>query len=286
MTNWNPDRVRVDIARDLRAIKDMFDRLREAAINRANDRDLPGGDAMIMLGPIADVEAFGYMRMSEVMGRIDVGSVEEMLKDDVVPPLLFLAGWSDIVRQARNQPTDLKATIAREVDYLRGSIDWMFSTDEYGEMVFLEVDDFASGLHGVVRAMENVLHEGERVDRGAPCLQCATPLVKHWEGDDEDPATEDDDWWSCPNRDCDVQRVEGDELNLAVKATALQYAEWLTASDMQKVYRVPVGTVQGWAGKRDDEGRPFVRKRRDPNVQRMVYSVKDVLARRDEKASA
>lgn len=266
MTNWNPDRVRVDIARDLRAIKDMFDRLREAAIRNANDRDLPGGDAMIMLGPIADIEAFGYRRMSAVLGRTDPDSVEEMLKEDTVPPLLFLAQWSDIVRAARDQPTDLKATIDREVAYLRSSLDFMFSTDADGDMVFLEVEDFANGLHGIVTAMENVLREGERADTGVPCMNCGQALVKSW-GDEAD-----EDRWHC--RPCDEWSTH-DQYMLAVRTDYLKHASWLGADDMEAQWRIPRGTLHSWAS------RGHVAKRIDVHTGRMLYNVAAALKRRD-----
>jgi hypothetical protein len=125
------DDLRLRIARDLRAITHLYEDLREEAINRAGDPDIPGGDAMVMLGPGADVEAFGYAQISTYLGRTP-GWVEEPLPDDLEPPLSFLAGWSDLIREERDMPTALKATISREVDYIRSSLDWMLSYDESG----------------------------------------------------------------------------------------------------------------------------------------------------------
>jgi len=156
--------LRLILARDLRSVRDMFRDLRTQAYFKSNDAShIPGGDAMVMLGPGANVEAFGYAQISTYFGRTP-GWVEEPLPDDLEPPLSFLASWSDIVRSERGQPTDLKATIDRETDYLLSSIDWMLSNDEHGEPRFIQVEDFADGLGKVRRAMENVLKAGDRAE--------------------------------------------------------------------------------------------------------------------------
>ena len=189
------DKMRVRIARDLRAIEDMYDNLKIEAVNRAGDPNIPGGMAMVMLGPGADVEAFGYAQLSAIMGRVDPGSVEA---DDIEQPLSFLAGWVDIVREERDQPSDLKATISREVDYLGKSTDWMLSNDEYGDMRFIQVDDFAEHLAKVRRALENVLHAGHRATRiRAECKSCdAAPRLCLRQGEATDGSQ---DHWYCPN---------------------------------------------------------------------------------------
>jgi hypothetical protein len=177
------DDLRLRIARDLRAITHLYEDLREEAINRAGDPDIPGGDAMVMLGPGADVEAFGYAQISTYLGRTP-GWVEEPLPDDLEPPLSFLAGWSDLIREERDMPTALKATISREVDYIRSSLDWMLSYDENGEMRFLPAEDLANGLAKIRRSLENVLKDGTRAEfTRVYCIAdgCGQPrLMKLW----------------------------------------------------------------------------------------------------------
>ena len=58
------DNIPALIGRDLTLIAGMFEALREEAQNRTNDREFPGGDALVMLGPGADVEAFSYIQIS------------------------------------------------------------------------------------------------------------------------------------------------------------------------------------------------------------------------------
>lgn len=265
---WNPDRVRVQVARDLRAIAELYEQLPEHA-QAVGD---PDGEAVLMLGPVANPEAFNY--------RMDAAPDTSHAADQFEADLLFmLATWEDEIRDERDQPTDLRATVPRAVDYLLGSLDWCLSEDENGDLRFLGIDKMADDIKKAKARLENLLHAGDRSDRGAPCLQCGTALVKDWgdcEGCDDCGEEHERDRFRCPKRECPVEYVDGDELALAVKNTARQYAEWLTATDMLAEYRIPVGTVTGWATK----GK--VRKRRDFSSGRMTYNVADALAERDK----
>lgn len=262
---WNPDRVRINVARDLRAIVEMYEQLPEHA-QAVGD---PDGEAVLMLGPVANPEAFNY--------RMDASADTSHAADQFEADLLFmLATWEGEIRDERDQPTDLRATVQRAADYLLGSLDWCLSDDEYGNLRFLGIDKMADDIKGARARLENLLHAGDRSDRGAPCLVCGTALVKDWAGTKDAPEPPENDRWRCPNRECDVTYVDGDELNLAIKNTARQYAEWLTATDMAAEYRIPVGTLQSWASRRK------VRKRRDFDSGRMVYNVADTLAQRDK----
>ncbi len=201
MSMFNEDEVRVQVAIDLKEVARLYGRLRVEAINRAGDPDMPGGAAMVMLGPGADVEAFGYMQLSAIFGRIDDEAVEEVLKSDIETPLAFLASWTDIVRKERGQePSQARATIEGEVKYLAGATDWMLSTNEFGEPWFLAVEDFASGLSKVRYALETVLREGERPTRiNAECHRCdAHPRLIVVFGEAKDGT---EDGWACPKCD-------------------------------------------------------------------------------------
>lgn len=177
--------LRLTIAQDLTSIAEMFVKLRSEAVNRAGDPDIPGGAAMVLLGPGADLEAWGYVQLSAIFGRLNLGirgtttheqtlELDAIAVEDVEPPLSFLASWADIVREERGQhPTTRRAKITREIDYLRSALDWMLSVDDSGEPWFIQVEDFAAGLHRVRVAVENALHDGERSERiRARCDQC------------------------------------------------------------------------------------------------------------------
>lgn len=274
---WNPDKVRVDVSRDLRAIVELFGDLPEHAESEGD----PTGEAVMLLGNVGNVEAFGY--------RIDAAKDTSHAADQVELDALFvLATWEDAIREERDQPTDLRATVPRAADYLRESLTWALSNDEYGNLTFLGIDQMQTDLAKVRSHLENVLKAGDRSDRGAPCLQCGTALVKDWGDCDEECAREvvkaraedrepehKHDRWRCPKSECPVRYVDGDELALAIKNTARMHAEWLTATDMAVEYRINVGTLQSWATRKK------VRKRRDFDSGRMTYNVAEAIALRD-----
>lgn len=261
---WNPDRVRIRVARDLRAIVELYGDLPEHAEAMGD----PEGEAVLLLGHVASAEAFGH--------RLDAARDTSHAADQVERDVLFtLVSWEELIREERDQPSDLRATVPRAADYLRDSLTWCLSDDENGDLRFLGIDQMADEIAGVRAHLENVLKAGDRSDRGVPCLQCGVELTKDW------GETEAEDRWLCHTRDCGVTTVEGDELNMAVRATARAYAEWLTASDMEAEYRVPASTVRRWAS----GDYPTVRKKRDVNIGLMVYSVADVKRRRDARST-
>lgn len=195
---WNPTKARLSIAQDLTEIVRMFAALRVEAVNRAGDPDIPGGMAMVLLGPGADVEAFGYAQMSELMGRTNK-NVWMPDKGDVEPPLSYLASWNDIIREARGQePSSKRAALGRETEAIRHALDWMLSINDDGEPWFIQVEDFTNGLHKVRCAMENVLHDGERLTRiKARCMWCeeSPRLARHYVDGAKDDSR---DYWFCP----------------------------------------------------------------------------------------
>ena len=256
--------LRVSIAQDLREIGRMYGNLHDQAHADADNPEIPGGDAMVMLGPGADIEAFGYMQLSALMGRIGSDAVA---LDNIEPPLSFLASWVDSIREQRGQDaSERRASIQGELLYLSKALDWMTQLDEDGDPWWVELDDFATQLHNVRKTLERVLHDGEQRDLGAPCLECGSDLLKIWgidTGTDRYRCHTCERWYTAT------------EYELAVHQAYLVNAEWLTADQMAAVYRVPAGTITGWASVKT------VRKRTDPNSQRIVYSVEDVVARRD-----
>ena len=260
--------LRISIARDLSSITEMFIKLRSEAVNRAGDPEFPGGAAMVMLGPGADVEAWGYVKMSALFGRLRVDKKEKsrILKEDLEPPLSFLASWADIVRDARGQePSRRRATISDEVAYLRSSLDWMLALDEYGEPWFIQVDDFATRLEGVRRAMENVLYEGKRLTRiRVRCMYCdqAPRLARQYVDGQKDDAK---DFWFCPNKTCNhlydadgVQRARDTKLMLEGVDGA-----WVSLTDAAATTRRSVRSLRTWT-QPNSKGEIAVQSRRHP----------------------
>lgn len=248
--------MRLEIAQDMSAIEDMFARLPEEAVNRAGDPDIPGGMAMVLLGPGVDIEAFGYAQMSELMGRTDK-RVWMPDKGDVEPPLSFLASWSDIVREARGfEPSNRRATIRGEIASLRSALDWMLSTNEDGDPWFIQVEDFAAGLRKVRRAMEGVLRDGVRAEQiRAECKFCEdSPRL--CVDRDHDPVT-----FYCPGR---VHEYDADGVaacwHRMIANRADDVPEWVTVARAAAATGRPPKTIRRWTEPYAD-GSVKVRKR-------------------------
>jgi len=121
--------------------------------------------------------------------------------------------------------------------------------------------------------LENVLKEGNRADRGVPCMDCGEQLVKVWGG-----ATDaSEDGWRC--YPCDLTSTH-EQYALAVRADYLRHAEALTATDMLEAYRIPSGSLRVWVNR----GR--VRKCGKDDSGRMLYDVEQAINQRDKEVSA
>jgi hypothetical protein len=257
--------LRLQLARDLRAICELHAHLADEAAHRAASKDLPGGDALVMLGPAANLETWAW-QIDQAETAYFAGATDQWLEvydqdNDPPPVLLVLAYWEDKVRDERNQPTDLRATVRRSADYLLGQLD-LRSTE------YLGVEELATDLRNLRTRLESVLHDGIRLDRGVPCMNCGTLLVKIW-GQATDGT---DDRWHCST--CETwSNVE--QYKLAVKYAARAHAKGLTATDMEDEYRVPAGTIRVWAH------RGLVKKRGRDASGRQLYDVADTLATRD-----
>lgn len=257
--------LRLQLARDLREVKQMFQRLRLEAFNRAGDPDMPGGDAMVMLGPGANLEAFNYRQISEIMGRTDHYSGADELDSDPLPPLMLLASWEDIIRDERDQPVWLVATINRSADYILDSIDWLEGENEHGEPNFMDLDLLADQIHAMRTRLENVLKDGVRLTRiKARCMYCdeAPRLARHYVPNQEDDTA---DFWFCPNKGCNhvydadgVQRAQ--EHRLMVEGVE---SAWVALTDAAATSRRSVRTLRTWT-KEDHRGDIAVRSRRHP----------------------
>lgn len=239
-------RLRVAIARDLTDILSLYGDLEAEAESRFADKEFPGGDALVMLGPVANLEAWNYRQLSELMGRTNAKGGYDDPFTDVAPPLLVLAGWVDIIRQERGQPTDLRATIKREADYIRGSLDWLISTDEDGDARFLAVDELARDLHATVRRLEDVLHDGVRNDTTrVTCVmdECDEKprLIRVYSDIDERY-----DSWKCPS--CRETYDQTEYLSARAQhmhSTAADDA-WVTVADAAHSISRPANTIRTW----------------------------------------
>lgn len=263
------EELRLSIGRHLSEIVILYRDLEAEALHRYADKDMPGGEALVMIGPVANLEAFNYRQLSELMGRTSDGSGSDDLDSDPAPPLLVLGGWAEVVASERGHNRTERATIEREADYLRDSIDFMLSEDEYGEPVFLAVDELDRDLAGLQNRLEALMKSGTRLTFGAPCLHCVgVNLVRV-----EDAKYGLQDRYFCPSchRDYDKEAYE-----FAIGTAHLAHATELTAVQIEKRSGLKASRVRVWGSRY-----PELKTRRSPEGP-WLYDVAAVLAKRGE----
>jgi hypothetical protein len=179
--------LRIAIARDLRQIEQLVIELHWQVEASPNAKDFPGGTALHMAGPAVVLQDWEiqYAR-KETLQRFDPDTGDDRWEGPLSPkgeptsnlhdpaiyqseadaaeqPLNVLGYWTRRIREERDQPTNLKPTVGREVDYLRKQIDWMLAPEGWWPGTPALADD----LRTLVRALENTLLVGSRVDRSA-----------------------------------------------------------------------------------------------------------------------
>jgi len=243
----------------LRDIARMCDALPAEVAHRGIE-----GEAMMLLGPAADPEARGHLEASILAGRVPEDYLDAA--DGEMHPLFVTGTWDAVWRDAleHDEPTE-RLTVASAVDYLDRQMSYMAGFEH------VPFEDFSRELRACRTHLERVLHDGEQVDTGAPCLTCGVRQVREW------GKLAAADGWRCPK--CRTFSTE-DQYRLAVANQHLAAAEWLTAIDcaawlasddeaVMDAVVVTAGTIRSWATK----GR--IKKRRDSG--RTVYLRADVL---------
>jgi hypothetical protein len=218
-------------------------------------------EAAMLAGPTPDtpeqIEAFGHRNLARI------GIDGKGLEVDERHPLWMLGTWEQLVRQHLDQPApgEEKITIPGARAYLDRVLHVLAHDDWFA------FEELARDARQCRARLEDVLHAGEREERGAPCHLCGRAhLVKAY-GDE--PA---DDRWTCPK--CE-QWFDEETYRSKVDGVYVQTADRLTASQIATTYRVPEGSVRAWAslGK--------VRRRGKDHLGRVLYDVADVVAKRD-----
>lgn len=214
-------------------------------------------EAMNLLGPAADWEQANHVEASVLAGRLPADWIDHA--DHELHPLIVLGGWESVWREEFSHDDTAKQTIADAGRYLA---EQLTRASTWPHVPF---EDTARDLRRCCTHLEAVLHDGEQVDRGAPCLTCGTLLEKRW-----DVGKLGRDGWACP-RCRDIHTA--DQYDFAMKHAYLAHAEWLTAEQMTQRTGVRRGTVIEWAR------RKHVRKRTAPITGLVEYAVADVLLR-------
>jgi len=235
----------------------MWPDLQDEAYSRATDRELPGGDALVLLAPGADLAAYKYRQMSALMGRVDVP--QEETSGDPDPVLMVLAYWADEIRAERGELTDLPPTVERCAQYIRQHLDWAYS-DQAEEF---DAGGMLGDLGRLRSRMEAVLRAGYRPEMGVPCMydECRGARIRR----DIDHNGERTKWY-CP--ECSREWDEDDyRLNVKAAAEAAQMEMidgklWATIRKAAELTRVSRTRIKVWAARKQIErktktGRPM-----------------------------
>jgi len=232
-----------------------LDETREALaeVVRLND-DLPTeaevkgveGEAMMLVGPIANPEA--WRQRGRYGHHFDL---EARLGEN--HPLWVLGTWELLYREAFGHDASAVVSIATASGYLERSLTYLATFPD------IPFEDLARDIRSCRRHLEAVLHDGDQVDRGAPCMTCRIPLERVW-GDDDRA-----DGWRCPK----CKRSSNDaQYRLAVAEVHRETAEWLTDAEMEIRTGVKAGTIRVWA-----QREKIARRRHSGRVEYLVADV-------------
>ncbi|MDF9718067.1 hypothetical protein INN71_02670 [Nocardioides sp. ChNu-153] len=228
---------------DLHEIARMVDALPAEVKHRGVD-----SEAMMLLGPASDPEAWHHHAASALAGRIvppdcDARDVDELKAwldqqaGDELHPLWVLGTWDMLWRDTleHDQPNpDEPFTIAVAVDYLDRQLSYM------GGYEHLDFAPFARDLRRCRRHVENVLRDGERREHTrVPCLDCGVRLAVVYADKTEDDSHE------CPR----CGRVYNQGEFARAKADWLAHegaSRFVPISDAANAIDRPQHTVRTW----------------------------------------
>lgn len=259
MSAWDPDKIRVQIARDLREIRRLYAGLSVQVYYSAVGHDVANLAALNLLGPAAKLSEWERIfdeAEADYFERLALGEVTEADRpryaDDQVDeyhPLGVLASWEDVVRDELGTATGKPASVKDAAKYLAASIPWMFDCNEFGDMNFIAVDQLAIDLAQCRARLENVLKDGTRAEfTRVRCIaaECETHprLMKLW------AAQARWDRYRCP--ECKTE-YDGKQYAQA-KAQNLHdegASRFVRPADASKASGVPKNTMRSWMRRGD-----------------------------------
>lgn len=238
---------------DLQAIGDLCSALPAEAVEKGVQ-----SEAMMLLGPSSDPEAWRNRATSAMVGRLDPAYLEDCR--DEQHPLWILGTWEQIWRDHLDHYSENPITVGTSYAYLDMQIGYM------AEQVEPPFEEFARELRECRGHLEDVLRDGVREEKGAPCVQCEKPMLKV-------PGVGDiDDAWLC--RKCH-RTVAEDQYRYAVAVAYRAHALHLTATDLEGRIGVKASVIRVWGSR----GQILKRGRNPEGLT--LYDVDSAIARRD-----
>lgn len=199
----------VKVARILREIETLFEALLAQAIHKASAHidgsSLPGGDAMIALGPVANREA--WENMQETSERTGLKLTAPELEDERETPLQRILYWSERWRRHHGAEYGQTPNLSTEVSFIRWNLEWATVHEPQWQQ-------FAADMAQAQADLETILNAGRRdiVSTDVACLLCETPLRRRM----TDTDGYEDEWW-CGQ--CHVHLTHP-QFNLAASESA------------------------------------------------------------------
>lgn len=236
------------VARDLTEILNLYAQLPDQAVNDSQDSLMPGGHAMVALGPVANLEAWGHMQdATERTGRAYT-SAEDEDPDEAWSAFQLIEFWSEQWRRTHGAEYGQRPTIASEANFIRYQLGWAWDN-------LIEWDDFAADVRRARLRLEDILFAGSRAERTRivcdGCEKAPRLLVLHGSADDGS-----EDAWKCPA--C-KKRFDASEIRRAhAKMLRSEGAErWLHQADAIGILKLQGrsdSTVRGWLAEGEGEG--------------------------------
>lgn len=218
----------VDATRnDLRAIGELCDALPEEAVMRGVD-----SEAMMLLGPAADPEAWRNTATAAMFGRVPA----EYLADarDELHPLWVLGTWEQVWRDYLAHDTEAALSLPSAWAYLNTQLGYM--ADQWEP----DFGEFARELRQCRAHLEDVLRDGIREDRGAPCVQCGTRMVR------TTTAQGVQDTYRC--KPCH-REMTADQYHYAVGVAYRAHATSLTAVELGERFGLKPSVIRVWGSR-------------------------------------
>lgn len=285
------------VARDLREIERMHAALFDRAVDMSRSRDLPGGDAMAALGNVGSPGEWAELLAAEELYHLSMCAKTDHRQcryafvdeddEEHEPPLQTLLFWSEAWRAEHGYELGRRPTIRSEVNFIRGVLDWAWDNE-------VHFDDFAADVRKVRSRLENLLRQGIRSERGAPCLydQCrGVRLVRKLE-----PKRDEDGekvWvlgdWHCPrcHRSWTEERYAAmvTAANEAAKVEDIDGRLWVAVDYAVRKVGVKAATLRSWMHRREVEVLCVIRGRRKPFVRLDEIEQRHEQAKRRKRAA-
>jgi hypothetical protein len=194
-----------EIRGNLREIGRLCDALPEEVEHRGVN-----GEALMLLGPVADPEAWGHVEASVAAGRLPRDWQDPTGE---LSPHFVLLRHQMIWRDALEHDDAPDASLATAINYLDQNLTYMAG------FPWVDFPDFAKDLRTCVGHLLSVLHDQERgVRANVPCFECGSDLERRL------GKAGFDDHWTCRNTRCERRTYTIAEFNFALRA-ALETAE-------------------------------------------------------------